>query len=167
MRENVVSITLWGNTEKFGKWKEWYIDVKGLMESLGYEVTHLGVIGKTYHPKKIVTVKRKEKELLAKMKEGEEFLSLELESLPKDFNSAYFDCNVYCSRNMNFNYIDFFINESSYNQENEEKILKVIKKYIDYDSGEIYYSSRADLGCLYAYQRDSSMMKSYKLIKTI
>ena len=83
MNERKISITIWG-AEK-GDWIDWYNDIKELMSYLGYEETHIGILSENYTSGKIMTVKRKEKEVLAKLIEGEVPKSFSCYSLPKGY----------------------------------------------------------------------------------
>lgn len=44
MDDRKISITIWGKEK--GDWIEWYNDIKNLMNKLGYEHTHIGVLSK-------------------------------------------------------------------------------------------------------------------------
>ena len=80
MDDRKISITIWGKEK--GDWIEWYNDIKNLMNKLGYEHTHIGILSKNYSSGKIFTVARKEREILTKINEGEIPMSLSCYSLP-------------------------------------------------------------------------------------
>ena len=69
MDKRNISITIWG-AEK-GNWVEWYNDIKNLMKKFGYENTHIGIVSEHYSTGKIMTVARKEKEIISNIVAGE------------------------------------------------------------------------------------------------
>ncbi len=165
MSEKVISITLWGNGSEMGKWIDWYDDIKEIMNSLGYKQTHIGIKSKSYTSGKALTVARKEKEILAKIKDGEIPLIMECLSLPKGYKQAAFDYEFYCARTEE--YISVMMKEADYNPDNEQMIISVLKKYINSEYGEIYSALRSDAPFVYATTRDVNNLKSYELIKKI
>lgn len=165
MDKKVISITLWGNGTEKGKWIEWYEDIKEIMNSLGYKHTHIGIDSKSYTSGKVLTVARKEKEILAKIRDGEIPTSLSGYSLPKEYRQAAFDYEFFCIRNKE--YVLVMMNEADYNPDNEQMIISVLKKYINSEHGEIYSGLRSDAPFIYAVTRKVNDLKSYELIKTI
>lgn len=165
MDEKVISITLWGNGAEKGKWIEWYDDIKEIMNSLGYKQTHIGIESKSYTSGKILTVVRKEKEILAKIKDGEIPLSFCCYSLPKGYRQAVFDYEFYCERARGD--ISVIMKEADYNLDNEQIIISVLKKYINSEYGEIYSALRSDAPWIYAGTRDVNNLETYELIKKI
>lgn len=141
MDDKVISITLWGNGSETGKWIEWYDDIKEIMNNLGYKQTHIAIKSKSYTSGKVLTVARKEKEILAKMNDGEVPLAMEC--------------------------ISAMIKEVDYNPDSEQMIVSVLKKYINSEGGEIYSALRSDAPFVYAATRDVNNLKSYELIKKI
>lgn len=165
MDKKVISITLWGNGAEKGKWIEWYDDIKEIMNSLGYKQTHIGITSKSYTSGKILTVARKEKEILAKIKDGEIPSSFSCYSLPKGYRQAVFDYEFYCEREEKD--VSVIMNEVDYNPDNEQMIISVLKKYIDSEYGEIYSALRSDAPWIYAGTRKVNDLKSYELIRRI
>lgn len=165
MDDKVISITLWGNGSEKGKWIEWYDDIKEIMNSLGYKQTHIAIKSKSYTSGKVLTVARKEKEILAKMNEGEIPLTMECISLSKGYRQAVFDYEFYCARTEEC--ISAMIKEADYNPDSEQMIISVLKKYINSKYGEIYSALRSDAPFVYAATRDVNNLKSYELIKKI
>ena len=94
MNEENVSITIWGAPK--GKWLDFYADIKGLIDVLGYEHTHIGIKNGKFSSGKLMTVKRKEKEVLTSINEGDIPLSFSLYSLPKNYKVASFDYKLQC-----------------------------------------------------------------------
>ena len=93
MKPRKIAITIWGEIK--GDIKEYYFEMKAMMSGLGYEITHLGIETTNYSPKRIVSVKRKEKDMLERIENGEIVKSLECFSLPKDYKQAIFDYKIY------------------------------------------------------------------------
>ena len=160
-----ISITLWGNGIEKQKWIEWYKDVKELFSNLGYVHTHIGIQSQSYKNGKVMTVIRKEKEILTKLDQGEEPVNLSLYSLASDYKIAMFDYDVLCARDKE--YLSFVLKEEDYNTYNENLILSILKKYVDYEYGEVYSVSRAELPLLYAETRDKRNLDTYECIKKI
>lgn len=160
-----ISITLWGNCIEKQKWVEWYNDVKNLFNELGYVHTHIGIHSKSYNSGKVVTVTRKEKEILSKMENGEEIKNLTLCSLPSDYKIAMFDYDVLCARDTD--YLTFVMKAEDYSEYHEKVVLSILMKYVDFEYGEIYSVSRDELPMLYAGTRDERNLDTYQFIKEI
>lgn len=158
-----VSITMWGSPR--GKWTDWYMDIKTLMNQLGHENTHIGIMSEHYTSGKILTVARKEKEIVTRITEGEIPSSFSCYALPKDYKVASFDYDIMCERNAT--YMSVIIKESDYNTANECLIISLMKKYICLEYGEIYSSIVSDMPLLYAETQDTDNLKSYVFIKKI
>lgn len=160
-----ISITLWGNCHEKQKWLEWYNEAKELFNMFGYAHTHIGIQSKSFQSKKILTVIRKEKEILEKIRSGEVPKSLSCYSLPKEFKVAMFDYDIFCIRREE--YISFVLKEEDYNLNKENLILSFLKKYVDFEYGEIYSVSRDEVPMLYAETRDARNLDTYKFLKEI
>ncbi len=158
-----ISITIWG-TEK-GDWIEWYNDIKNLMHKLGYEHTHIGIMSEHYSFGKILTVARKEKEILTKINEGEIPKSFSCYSLPKGFKVAGFDYYFLCERNDE--YMSVILKETDYNLSNEQFIISLMNKYICFEYGEIYSTMASEMPLLYAETKDQKNLDTYNRIKCI
>ena len=163
MDDRKISITIWGKEK--GDWIEWYNDIKNLMNKLGYEHTHIGILSKNYSSGKILTVARKEREILTKINEGEIPMSLSCYSLPKGFKVASFDYNFLCERNGS--YISVILKETDYNISNEQLIISLMNKYICLEYGEIYSTIASEMPLLYAETKDKNNLNTYNLIKNI
>lgn len=163
MNDRRISITIWG-TEK-GDWIEWYNDIKNLMNKLGYEHTHIGIMSEHYTSGKILTVARKEKEILTKIIEGEIPMSFSCYSLPKGYKVAGFDYNFLCERNDE--YMSVILKETDYNLSNEQFIILLMNKYICLEFGEIYSTMMSEMPLLYAETKDKRNLDTYKQIKNI
>lgn len=161
MNERKISITIWG-AEK-GDWIDWYNDIKELMSYLGYEETHIGILSENYTSGKIMTVKRKEKEVLAKLIEGEVPKSFSCYSLPKGYKVASFDYDFLCERNAS--YISVVLKEADYNNANEQFVISIMHKYVCFEYGEIYSTSATEMPLIYAETKEKGNIKTYKLIK--
>ena len=108
-----ISITLWGDGIEQQKWMEWYKEVKELFGCLGYVHTHIGIQSASYKNGKVMTVNRKEKEILSKLDKGEEPENLSLYSLTGDYKVAMFDYDVLCARDKE--YLSFVLKKFSRN----------------------------------------------------
>lgn len=161
MDKRNISITIWG-AEK-GNWLEWYKDIKNLMNKFGYENTHIGIVSEHYSAGKIMTVARKEKEIISEISMGEVPMSFSCYSLPKGYKVASFDYNFLCERNES--YMSVILNEADYNNDNEQLIISMMNKYICFEYGEIYSSIVSEMPLLYAETKDENNLKTFKLIK--
>lgn len=163
MTKRKISITIWG--EKKGNWLEWYKDISKLMHKIGYENTHIGIISEHYSSGKIMTVARKEKEIIMKMNEGEIPKSFSCYSLPKGYKVASFDYDFLCERNDS--YMSVIIKDIDYNVDNEQQIIALMNRYIRLECGEIYSTIESEMPLLYAETKDKNNLKTYKLIKDL
>ena len=161
MDKRNISITIWG-AEK-GNWVEWYNDIKNLMKKFGYENTHIGIVSEHYSTGKIMTVARKEKEIISNIVAGEIPMSFSCYSLPEGYKVASFDYNFLCVRKDS--YMSIIIKEADYNIDNEKLIISMMNKYICLEYGEIYSSIDSEMPLLYAETRDKNNLETYKLIK--
>lgn len=165
MEEKTISVTLWGNGAKKEKWLDWYYDVKNFMKDLGYRLTHIGIQSQSFCSGKILTVARKEKDILTKVADGEIPMSFSCYSLSQGYKTASFDYDILCVRKEE--YISVIIKEVDYYKLNIQNTILMIEKYIDYEYGEIYRTSKAEMPLIYAATRDADNIKSYSLIKKI
>ena len=166
MEELTVSLTLWGKLLNEHSWNEWYIDVKKIFGVLGLDVTHLGVISSRYHSGKVLTVSRKEKEILRSFEEGELPTSFSCYSLPKDYRTAAFDYNLFIVRREDL--ITIIMKEEYYDADKVDSFITIINKYIDMERGQIYEMDINDLPLFYARgANDISFYKTLKVIKNL
>ena len=135
------------------------------MHNLGYEHTHIGILSQNYTSGKILTVTRKEKEILTKIKEGEKPMSFSCYLLPKGYKVASFGYDFLCERNNS--YISVVIKEIDYNSCNEQLIISLLRKYIRFEYGGVYSTSESKMPLLYAETKDKNNLKTYKLIRKI
>lgn len=165
MIEKTISITLWGTSDNDYDWLGWYSDMNILAEKLGYKFTHMGVKSDSYDSGKVMTISRKEKEVIRKIASGENPSSMSLYCLPKDYKMAMFDYELLCARREN--YITVVLKEDDFDTSTEQMILSIIKKHIDYKEGEIYLTSRTEVPMIYAETRDSENLDTYNSIRKI
>lgn len=163
MDKRKISITIWGKEK--GSWLEWYKDITNLMNKLGHENTHIGILSEHYSSGKIMTVVRKEKEIIMKMNEGEIPKSFSCYSLPKGYKIASFDYDFLCERNDS--YMSVIINDTDYNNDNEQQIIALMNRYIYLEYGEIYSTIESEMPLLYAETKDKNNLKTYRLIKEL
>lgn len=163
MNEENVSITIWGAPK--GKWLDFYADIKGMIDALGYEHTHIGIKNGKFSSGKLMTVKRKEKEVLTSINEGDLPLSFSLYSLPKNYKVASFGYDFLCERNDS--YISVIVNENDYNVSVEKSIVAILEKYVDLEYGEVYSTAVSEMPLLYAETRDDKNLRTYSRIKIL
>ena len=128
-----ISYAFWNVRWITNDWDKWYFDVKEFFENYGYEVTHFGIISQSYNSGKLLTVARKEKEMIDKIRKGEKPILMSLYSLPPKYKSASFDYNMSMVRREGF--ISVTINECDYNITNEKKAFYFIDAPAMYCSG--------------------------------
>ena len=165
MGDKIISITLWGNTAKKGKWIDWYKDTKKIANNMGYELTHIGIQNQSFSDGKIRTVSRMEKKILESIEKGDCPQDFSCFVLPSDFRSASFDYTLLFDRTEND--ISILISENDYEKFDENELLNTFKQYIDYECGEMYEVSRKEMPLIYAATRRSDYVKSYKHIKDL
>lgn len=164
-KEKVVSITLWGNGIEKEMWLNWYQDMENLMQRLGYEPSHIGIQSASFRSRKILTVARKKKDIIAAITSGEKPSSFSCYSLPKDYKTASFDYDFLGVRTKQ--YISVILKEVDYNKLNVKSVISQLKEYIHYEYGEIYRMSKEEMPLLYAATRNSDSLKSFCLIEEI
>lgn len=161
MDNNTISITLRGNTLKKGKWVEWYEYTCSIIHELGYDRTHLAIESDTYTTKKIVTIGRKEKQILQLLKSGLKPTSFSIFSLPKNYTTASFDYNILVVREKN--YISLILNQYDLDKIDVNDYVSQMKMYIEFENGEVYQMDRCEMPLIYAAQANS--MDAYKTLK--
>lgn len=165
MEKIIISISLWGKTKKEQKWDEWYEDVKKLADSIGINMTHLGIRSTNYSSSKILTIRRKEKDILECIKKGEKIDSFSVYSLPENYQIASFDYDLYIVRNMSF--ISISMKEKYYNSLIEQRFILSMNKYIDFETGEVFSTSDKEVPLIYTATRDKSNLETFESIKII
>ena len=164
MEANTISITLWGDGLIRGKWLEWYNYVGTLFEKIGYERTHIAMGSDSYTNKKIVTVSRKEKQILQILKNGGKPTRFSCYSLPKDYKTAAFGYNVMMVRESD--YTTLIMNMSDFAKIDVDSIISQLMQYIVFECGEIYQMDRAEMPLIYAARANPiDSFKSYNSIK--
>jgi len=165
MNRSVICFAIWGDGYIKEKWYEWYKDMTSIMEKTGHLQTHIGIKSKSYMSGKILSVNRKGKEIVSRLSEGEIPENMSCYSLPKDFRTATFDANCACARDKSF--VFFEINEIDYCNVNEQLIISLMKKYIAFETGEIYRGMSTDCPMIYTLTNRKQRFISYELIKKI
>lgn len=164
MDKSTISITLYGDGLKKQKWIEWYDYTSSVFKKLEYERTHLAIKSEEYNTEKVVTVRRKEKQVLQLLKDGTLPESLTLFSLPKDYRSASFDYNILAVRNKE--YISFIFNSQDFEKIEVNNLVWNMKQYIEFESGEIYQMDRSEMPLIYAAKANSvNSFKSLTVLK--
>ena len=160
----IITISLWGRT-KSDMWEAWYDEAKSFGRAIGADITHIGVTGTGYASSKIMTVKRKEKEVIDRIRRGEEILGISLYSLPNDYKIAAFDYDL--SFWITNAFIAVSMNEKYYDSDIEERFLSKMVKYIDLESGEVFSTSDDESPYIYSATRDIDNLNTYEFIKNI
>ena len=91
-----VSLTMWGDLRDDYNWLAWYTDMKRIFQMFELSITHLGVTGSQY-PKKVVTVARKEKEILKKIEDGNLLYKMDRKDTPWLYAMGENDISFYKS----------------------------------------------------------------------
>lgn len=163
MNNLTVSLTIWGKLLNEYSWNEWYIDVKKISKMLGLDITHLGVISPRYQSGKVLTVSRKEKEILQSFQGGEMPTDLSCYSLPKDYRTASFDYNLLIVRRESL--ITIIMKKEYYDDKKVDSLITILNKYIDMDRGQIYEMDVNETPLFYA--RGANDISFYKTLKVI
>lgn len=143
-----VSLTMWGKMLNEYSWNDWYYDNKKIFSELGLNITHLGVISPRYNSGKVLTVLRKEKEILENLKKGEIPTSFSCYALPHGYRCASFDYELLVVRNEEL--ISIIMLKKYFSEKKIELFIKIIKKYINMERGQIYEMDRNEVPLLYA-----------------
>ncbi len=164
MEISTISITLWGDGLVKGNWAAWYDDVGKIFQSLDYKRTHIGIQSDVYANRKIVSVLRKERQILELLNEDGEVSSLSCYSLPKEYKVAAFDYNVLVVRQSK--YISLIFNKSDLKKIVIDEIISVFTKYIEFVNGEVYQMDRTEVPLIYAAKANPiSEFKTLKILR--
>lgn len=144
---DTVSVTFWGDGLTKGKWLEWYHDIGIIFQELGYQKTHLDIQSESYTNKKIVSVVRKEKQILPILQNGK-VTSMSCFSLPKNYKSASFDYEILAVRQSK--YMSIIMNVNDFERVDVNCQISRLIQYIDFQSGEIYQMNRSEMPLIYA-----------------
>ena len=162
--EKRITYAFWGSSNG-ESWLDWYREVKSLFCEIGHEVNYLGVEFESYNPSKLVTARRKEKEIVQKMTEGEIPRSLELFSIPDGFRTAIFDHDMYCARTDR--YICYTLYERDMGEETEKQFIRITERYFSPERGEAFSTSVNDVPLIYISTGKAGNIRSFELIKTL
>lgn len=164
MDRSTISITLRGDTLKKGRWIEWYEYICSIISELGYDKTHIAIESDKYTTTKIVTISRKEKQILHMIQSGVEPAGISIYSLPKDYKIASFDYNILCVRARD--YISVIFKQCDFGRIDVDDFILKMKVYIEVENGEIYKMDRDEVPLLYAAQANSiDMYKTLEILK--
>ena len=170
MREKAIkSIALFGDgsSEDTITWSKFYEYCIGLFQSLDLPLNYLGVIGGPFKSNKILRAKNAQNRLLKSFADGAEFKSLELYSLPDDYQIAVYDYDFYVCRTIHDDVSNILISTSDeyFNQVNCEKLVEELKQFIRFRSGMIFEMWNKESPQLYVAVRDSGQaFNSLKII---
>ena len=161
---NKITYVFWMNEDIEYKWADLYNDVKDLFKALGYEVSHLGIVSDSFNSGKVVTVNRKEKEVIKKLIDGERPLSFTWLSIPKSYKNATSDCDLMCCiRGGAFFSLEIKSEDNS--SYVEKLIISFVQKHFSCDSGEAFTVDRKESSLVYCATKDSANLKEYACIK--
>lgn len=163
MDKNTISITLRGDALKKGKWIEWYDYISLTILKLGYEKTHIAMESDAYATRKIVTVSRKEKQILQMINEGVQPTCFSIYSLPEDYKIATFDYNILAVRTRS--YFSIIFNQYDFEKIDADNFISTMKSYIEFENGEIYKMDREEVPLIYAAQANS--INEYKTLSVL
>lgn len=137
-----VSIVLYGviDPKQEQTWSEWYRFSTDLADSLGCPVNYLGVSGQSFKSGKILKRKGAEKRLLNELNAGGGVESIELYSLPGNFQTAAFDFQLYMTREYRSkeSYILFTVKSEFFPLERCDSIVNILKDFIGFTNGQIF-----------------------------
>jgi hypothetical protein len=166
------SITLYGefDTRDSKMWLDYYFYCKDLIQSINFKPTHLGITGQSFKSGKIMNLDSSEKKLFKSLEKGEELVSLAVYSLPEDYSIAAFDYDIYMCRTKQLGdpYIIMTFRNDIFDEINVEDVIKELKKYINFNSGQIFQMSNLESPQIYASKANSpSTFKSLKIIREL
>jgi hypothetical protein len=146
------TITLYGlinNEDEL--WWEWFLYAKSLAIELGYTPNYIGVNSNTFKSGKVLTINRSQKKLEESIKNKNFPSNLDVYSLHDDFKQAAFDYYLLASRSTMFNNhnISITIPKEKYSELNSDKLINDMKRFINFNKGEIYELDYTECPLLY------------------
>ena len=159
------AVTIWGKSISDDNWAEWYEDTKALADDLGFSLSLFCVTGMTNGPKNVVTVARKEKDLLSAISEGDVPTGVCCYDLPDNFKVAMFDYKLCCSRTTDS--ISIVLRSNDMDENVVAKIVEYEKKYISLEYGEVFSTDLSELPMLYVLNRTRDGLDTYAFCRQI
>ena len=163
---NTKSYTFNGELDKsFDSWERWVNDALSICKLLGCEANYysVGTIGKSGKTSAIAGLQRK---ITNAKKKNDEITWISIFVLPKEFSSVIFDYAITLSRNEN--YVTVAINEEYIAPIAEETIIDILRRNIEFSSGEVYEMDIYDCPESYAAKANpKEKFKSLKVIKSL
>lgn len=160
-----VSITFNGEIND-NDWGQWYNDAKNIVKLVGYNTTHIGISGIKFKSEKVLDIRRYEKKIVDSINNGDAINYISLYSLPKNYESASFDYDVFLAREKG--YVTLIMNKLDFKCEHEDVLIEILRKHINVNSGEIYEMDRDEVPLLYAAKDNvPETFKSLKILKII
>ena len=148
------SIVLFGDitTEDTLLWRRFYEYSTGVFCNLNLDVNYLGVTGGPFKSSKILRLKNAKNRLVSAFEQGAEFKSLELYSLPDDYQVAAYDYKVYVSRTIYDDGANILVSVSNdyFDQLDLQQIAIDMKQFIHVECGQIFEMSNIESPQLYA-----------------
>lgn len=173
MSKNLVkkSLILYGNVKKNLKPDlEFYNYSKKIISDLGFIPNYLGIESKIFKSGKILPIQKAEIKLLDAIQKGEKLDSLNILSLPDNFQQAIFDYNVSIIMYKTFEqeYISLTVNEPKcLSRINVDETINNLKNYLDFINGEIVEMSCEETLLNYVLKgKPASDFKLFKRLKT-
>ncbi|WP_145331965.1 hypothetical protein [Paenibacillus xylanexedens] len=166
------SIVLYGKieTDDMSQWQAFYHLSKQIITNLNLEPNYIGISGDFFSSKKIKTLARMEMKLLKSFGDGRDIESLEIYALPENFTVAAFDYDMYISRSKHvaFDYIIATLTSEAYQNVDQEKLVRLLKRCINFDSGEIFELSYLESPVIYATKANApSSFKTLRILENL
>ena len=159
------AVTIWGKSISDDNWEEWYDDTKALADNLGFSISHFCVTGMTKGPKKVVSVTRKEKDLLGAISEGNIPTGVCCYDLLENFRVAMFDYKFCCSRTTDS--ISIVLRSNEIDEKVVAQIVDYEKKYILLEYGELFSTDISELPLMYVLNRTRDGLNTYEFCRQI
>ena len=150
----------------FDAWEQWTMDAFSICNVLGYEANYYDVSASDKNSGKARPIAGMQKKMANVKKKNDIITGISIMVLPENYSSAAFDYVICLSRNAN--YITCIINEEYKMNDDEVKIISILKRNIIASSGEIYTLDIYDCPEFYAAKAKSKeSFKSLKVIKSL
>ncbi|NLP45410.1 hypothetical protein [Acetivibrio saccincola] len=173
MKKNIIktSIVLYGEIKNDSViWKKWYEYAKSFIEKVGYCPNYVGISGQSFKSKHILSISRIEKKFIKTVENGETFDSLEVYSLPPNFNQAAFDYEIHMARICSYepHFILATLLQKDFLKIDVDNVINELKEFINFKNGQIFEMTNPESPFFYAAKVNPvSYYKSLKILKEI
>ncbi len=168
MRNDIVtSILLYGEINQESQtWERWYESSKKIMSSLGYDSNYASIDSDSKKSGEVTKIDNIEKKILKSINSGDSINWISIYSLPEDFKSAAFDYNMVITRSNTF--VSLTINKDRYKSGDEDRLINILKEYIDFNEGEVFELNRDESPLGYILKANSvDFYETLKIVKKI